>query len=269
MSYSQFVCLSGLPRSGSTLLSAILSQNPLIHAEGNSAVCQIMWDLQQSCVTTAKEQLGANNRIHTIHDLISSVPHIYYKHNHLEEKIVVDKCRSWTIPDNVEMLKKYIDNNIKVIILERPILEIVSSFSKLYNDNNIAEPTIQQRLTQMIEPNSEPIMRSLGGIIWTKQNNQHNNFLFISYDELISKTQETVEKIYTFCNWEPFTHNFQNIIPKYKENDAIYKLNGQHDIRNQIVKRKYEVVIADEIIQKCTTIDTIVSKLKTNSQIVK
>ena len=79
MPYSQFICLSGLPRSGSTLLSAILSQNPLIHAEGNSAVCQIMWDLQQSCTTTAKEQLSANNRMNTMSDLISSVPHIYYK----------------------------------------------------------------------------------------------------------------------------------------------------------------------------------------------
>ena len=58
----QFVCLSGLPRSGSTLLTAILSQNPLIHAEGNSAVCQLMWDLHQSGLTTAKEQLKANGR---------------------------------------------------------------------------------------------------------------------------------------------------------------------------------------------------------------
>lgn len=261
MSYSQLVCLSGLPRSGSTLLSAILSQNPLIHAEGNSAVCQIMWDLQQSCVTNAKEQLGANNRLHTTHDLISSVPHIYYKHNHLDEKIVVDKCRSWTIPDNVEMLKKYIDNNIKVIILERPILEVVSSFAKLFNDNDIDNTIIQQRLTQMIGPNSEPIMRSLGGIIWAKQNNQNNNFLFISYDELISKTQETVEKIYMFCNWEPFTHDFQNIIPKYKENDAIYKLNRQHDIRNQIEKRNYAVTLPGEIIQKCNAIDAIYNNL--------
>jgi len=53
-SYSQFVCLSGLPRSGSTLLSAILSQNPLIHAEGNSAVCQLMWDMQMSCFNTSR-----------------------------------------------------------------------------------------------------------------------------------------------------------------------------------------------------------------------
>ena len=35
-SFDQFVCLAGMPRAGSTLLAAILSQNPQIHTEGNS-----------------------------------------------------------------------------------------------------------------------------------------------------------------------------------------------------------------------------------------
>ncbi len=40
-----FYFISGLPRTGSTLLSSILYQNPLIHTEGNSALCQLMWDI--------------------------------------------------------------------------------------------------------------------------------------------------------------------------------------------------------------------------------
>ena len=35
-SFDQFVCLAGMPRAGSTVLAAILSQNPQIHTEGNS-----------------------------------------------------------------------------------------------------------------------------------------------------------------------------------------------------------------------------------------
>jgi sulfotransferase len=135
--YEQFVCLSGLPRSGSTLLSAILSQNPKIHAEGNSAVCQLMWDLEVSCKTKCNEQIGANNRETTVTDLISKIPEIYYNNIDDNEKIVIDKCRSWTTLENVRLLKKYIDKDIKIIVLERPILEIVNSFCKLYNKNNI------------------------------------------------------------------------------------------------------------------------------------
>jgi sulfotransferase len=130
--YEQFVCLSGLPRSGSTLLSAILSQNPKIHSEGNSAVCQLMWDMQQSCLNNCKEQLSANKREDTAKDLIKSIPEIYYNNIDENEKIIVDKCRSWTIPENVNLLKEYVDKDIKIIVLERPILNIINSCSKLF-----------------------------------------------------------------------------------------------------------------------------------------
>jgi sulfotransferase len=247
----EFVCLSGLPRTGSTLLSAILSQNPDIHAEGNSAVCQIMWDLQQSCTTNASEQIMANNRLSTIHDLVSSVPTVYYKN--INESIILDKCRSWTIPSNFEMLKKYVSPNVKIIVLERPITEIVKSFAKLYRNNNVS-PDVEEN---MLKPNSEPIMRSLKGLDWAKKNNQNNNFLFISYDNLINDTEKTIEKIYDFCAWKPFTHDFNNVFIKYPENDAIYNIIGQHTIRSKVEKLENSVEISDKLKENCAIIDKI------------
>ena len=198
-SFNQFVCLSGLPRAGSTLLSAILSQNPLIHSEGNSAVCQLMWDMEKSLINNCGEQINANNRQTTINDLISNIPYIYYKNNDKNEKIVVDKCRSWTLSENIVLLKKYIDSNIKIIILERPLLEVVNSFVKIYNKNNKIID-----IERLFDYNTEPIMRSFEGIVNAKKNNQDNNFLFITYKELITDTQTTLKKIYDFCNWTYF-----------------------------------------------------------------
>jgi sulfotransferase len=189
----QLVFLCGLPRTGSTLLSAILCQNPKIHAEGNSAVCQIMWDLEQSCLITAGQQLKANNREQTIVDLVSQVPCIYYKD--IEESIIVDKCRSWTIPANIEVIKKYISKDFKMIILERPVIEIVKSFAKLYDNNNFNRNWEEN----ILQPGSEPIMRSIMGINSVKKivsmNTDINNFLFISYNEIINNTDQTLKKI--------------------------------------------------------------------------
>ncbi len=53
----EIVLLSGLPRTGSTLLQNILVQNTKIHAEGNSGLCQIMWDSKISCEQNAVQQL--------------------------------------------------------------------------------------------------------------------------------------------------------------------------------------------------------------------
>lgn len=250
-SFSQFVCLSGMPRSGSTLLSAILSQNPLIHAEGNSAVCQFMWDMQVSCLTKANEQLRANNRENTAHHLISQIPHIYYKD--ISEDIVVDKCRSWTLKPNIDLLQNYIDKNIKIIVLVRPVIDIVRSFVKLYKANNVYTDELASNL---VVTNSEPIMRSLEGIKWAKKNNENNTFLFINYDDLVKNTQENIDRIYDFCGWEPFKHDFNNIYLKYSENDAVYNLPGQHEIRSTIQKVNNNKIRLEELLyKKCIIID--------------
>ena len=251
-SFTQFVCLSGLPRSGSTLLSAILSQNPKIHAEGNSAVCQLMWDCHVACNTTANEQLRANNRDKTKDDLISSIPHIYYKD--ISEKIVVDKCRSWTLQPNIDLLKKYIDKNIKIIILTRPIDEIVKSFIKLNKKNNIKVAEINIDDT-FLKSNSEPIMRSFNGVLHAKNNNM--NFLFITYNDLVKNTEETIKKIYDFCNWEYYQHDLKNIIAKYPENDEIYKLKKMHSVRPIIKIEENKINLPDHIINKCAILNEI------------
>jgi len=158
----KFIALSGLPRTGSTLLSAILSQNPDIHAEGNSAVCQLMWDMQQSCNGSSQQQLIANNKYDTIHDLIASIPNIYYKN--ITKPTIVDKCRSWTLPDNMNMLCKYIDETPKVIVLERPLIDIVKSFVSLRLKNNWKGNPEDGLLDKW----SEPIIRSYNGVKWAK-----------------------------------------------------------------------------------------------------
>jgi len=245
---NKFIALSGLPRSGSTLLSSILSQNLNIHAEGNSAVCQLMWDKQQSCNGNSKEQLLATNRKNTTKDLIASIPSIYYKD--VTASTVIDKCRSWTLPDNMNMLYKYVDSNPKVIVLERPFVEIVRSFVALRQANNY-QGNLEEGL---LDDWAEPIMRSYEGVKWAKANN-NGEFLFIQYDDLLHNTKSTINKIYEFCKLESFKHDFNNIINKHPENDEVYGMLGQHDIRPTISKRKLDVKLSDEIMTKCKQLD--------------
>ena len=255
---AQFVGLSGLPRSGSTILSAILDQNPLIHAEGNSAVCQFIWDLHQTGTVNANEQLKGNNREHTVHDIISQIPKLYYKDIPASKKIIVDKCRSWTVKANVELLQKYIDPQIKIIVLERSVTAIMKSFTKLYMKNNWNEAYRHEILKAMLAPNAEPIMRSIAGINTAKKamgNSNSNTFLFIQYDELIADPEATIQRIYDFCGWAPYAHQFENIVNAHPENDDFYKLKGFHDIRATLEKQENDVLLPPDIAAKCLQID--------------
>jgi sulfotransferase len=245
----KFIGLSGLPRSGSTLLSSILSQNPDIHAEGNSAVCQMMWDLNQSCDINCKEQLRATNRQQTQLDVVSAIPHIYYKH--VTKPIIIDKCRSWTLPANLFLIQRYITENIKIIVLERPIIEIVKSFVNLRKENNW-EGDLEEGL---LDDGSEPIARSLNGVKLAKENNHNNTFLFVQYNNLINNTKETINKIYAFIEEPIFEHDFNNIINKHPENDKVYNMLGQHDIRPTINKRKIDIKLSQETIDKCQILE--------------
>ena len=239
--------LSGLPRTGSTLLSAILSQNPEIHAEGNSAVCQLMWDMQCSVYGTATQQLIASDRLDTGIELIKNIPNIYYKD--VTASTVIDKCRSWTLPDNMAMLNKYFEHKPKVLVLERPLIEIVRSFVALRQANNYQGNPEEG----LLDTWSEPIMRSYEGVKWAKTNN-NGEFLFIQYDDLLNNTKSTINKIYEFCELESFEHDFNNIVNKHPENDEVYGMLGQHDIRPTINKRDLDVKLSKEMIAKCKSL---------------
>ena len=244
----KIIGLSGLPRSGSTLLSSILSQNIDIHAEGNSAVCQLMWDAQCSVLGTANQQLIASNRIDTGIELIKNIPNIYYKD--VKASTVIDKCRSWTLPDNMAMLNKYFEHEPKVLVLERPLVEIVRSFVALRQANNW-QGNLEQGL---LDDWSEPIMRSYEGVKWAKANN-NGEFLFVQYNDLINNTKSIIDTIYEFCELESFEHDFNNIINKHPENDEVYGMLGQHDVRPTISKRELNITLSNEIIKKCNYLD--------------
>jgi sulfotransferase len=143
--------LSGLPRTGSTLLSSVLNQNPKIYSGGNSPVCQLMWDMQVSCETSSKQQLLANKKIGIQDDLVRAIPYIYYKN--INQKHIIDKCRSWTLPANLQIIKRYITPNPKIIVLTRDINEIVESFVKLRKLNNWKD----ENKDDLLIPDSEPI----------------------------------------------------------------------------------------------------------------
>jgi sulfotransferase len=249
----KFIGLSGLPRSGATLLSAILDQNPEIHAEGNSAVCQLMWDMQESCYGASNTLLNAARRGHTIPSMVAAIPSAYYKD--VSAPVIIDKCRSWTLPKNMEMLQKYFVRSPKVIVLERPLVDILKSFLALHRSNG--KPVGQADLNKFnLSPNSEPMVRSLDGIIWAKQNNQNGNFLFIRYDDLVADTESVLTSIYDFFEIAPFKHDLNNIINNHPEDDVgVYDNLGLHYVRPTICKRKIDETLTDAIIAKCVKLE--------------
>ena len=87
----QHYFISGLPRSGSTLLSAILRQNPDFYADISTPVeslvgttIKIISEGESNLVITEKQR---KNLLHGIFDG-------YYKH--IDKPVIFDCSRNWT-----------------------------------------------------------------------------------------------------------------------------------------------------------------------------
>lgn len=222
-SNKNFFFIAGMPRSGSTVLSALLHQNPNIHAEGMSAVCQLMWDANVSCRDNCAEALISANRGQSAVDIISAIPKIYYKN--VQKSIIVDKNRNWCHPANVEIIKRFITPTPKIIVLDRELDDVVRSFIELGRRNNVEIPESELR-----KKGTNPIMSCYQTVQLARKNN-NGEFLFVDFDKFISNPRKTVDEIYGFCGWSKFEHNFANIELVHKDVGGVYLLDGLHETR--------------------------------------
>lgn len=240
--------ISGLPRSGSSLFSNIMSQNTELFLSGNSPICQIISDTIDSCNIYAQEQLFANRRYNFDHEMVDKIIETYYKD--VKQNVIFDKCRSWTVEDNFKIIKKYIDKDPKIIIFVRRIENIVKS---LININFIPKKVSEE---DVFITNSEPLMRSLAGVIYVKENYE-NNIMIINYDNFIKDTESTIRGVYKFLELDYFNHYYENIIDNNFEDDSVYGIEGMHKINSTIGKRNYSVNLSKLTLDRCNYLNSI------------
>lgn len=244
----QFVILSGLPRSGSTLLVALLTQNPAIYGEGLSALCQLMWNAKEACETDA---IAANNRAHTKRDVLSALPHLYYKD--VEPPIIIEKGRTWTHPLNLQMWSENICADQKVIVLVRPAQDVIKSMAALRQRNGWQGDLYLDLLAH----GSEPICRAAEAIFLARTQFPER-LLFVDYRDLVSDPLSQIERIYDFYGLEPFDHYLEGIQHKRPENDEVHGLMGMHDVRDTISVRDIDIELPDFVKAACVELDALV-----------
>ena len=83
--------ISGLPRSGSTLLSGILRQNPDFHADISSPV-NALTENAISVITHSESNFSISENQRK--DLLFGIFEGYYKH--IDKPVVFDTSRGWT-----------------------------------------------------------------------------------------------------------------------------------------------------------------------------
>ena len=259
-----FYFMAGLPRSGSTLISSILNQNSNIYSSANSPMCGMMFNLERSIL--ASEQYAAYPKPEVMSNTTMGVIDGYYSDT--VKNIVVDKSREWAMPEHFEVLLRNLPYEPKIILPVRSITDILASFISLVNKNpnkpNFIDNEIQARqdFNFYRSPNDtrcDHLMRPKGlidnclyGIAFAMKPENKKYFHFVEYDNLVSNTKEEINKIYDFWGIDKFDHDYYNIENKIKEDDSVYGLIGQHDVRSSVSRRNIDKsnILSEYVINK-------------------
>ena len=234
--------MSGLPRSGSTLLTALLNQNPEIHASTNSPLLDTIHYTQEYLLHNS-EQYKATPNPEGSHKVLSSIPDNYYFNS--SQNIIIDKSRGWV--NQIGHIQDYITKEPKIICPVRSIPDIISSFLNLVYHSKTTSFIDEALIKSNIEINNDnraDYLMSTQGIIgqsyhvlseaFNKGNDKY--LLLVEYDDLVNQPQQELNRIYDFLELPRFTHTFENIKPKCDEDDEVYRLENMHTVRDKVEK---------------------------------
>ena len=250
--------MSGLPRSGSTLLTALLNQNPEIHASTNSPLLDTIHYTEEYLLYKS-EQYKAHPKPECARNVLASIAPNYYFNT--SQNIIVDKSRGWV--NQIQHIQDYITSEPKIICPVRSIPDIISSFLNLiYHSKTISfidDGLIANNL-EISNDNRADYLMSPQGIIgqsyhalaeaFRKGNDKY--LLLVEYDDLVQNPQQELNRIYDFLQLPRFAHTFENVKPKFDENDEVYKLENMHTVRSKVEKihRDNSKFLSDYVINK-------------------
>jgi len=242
----EYYFLTGLPRSGNTLLGSIINQNPKLNLTANTIVTDILYQLyllkDYQIYKNFPDEKSLDN-------VIKNVFNNYYKD--WKAKFIIDRG-SWGTPANLQLLKSII-RKPKFIILYRPVLECLASFIKIEKPINI-----ESRCQELMS-----IYGMIGKNLWSIKNiiKEKENYIIINYSELVNNTLFEINKIYSFLNVDSFEHKIKNFNYflangiKYDDNVLPHKLHTIRTDKIQLNKYNIEEYLPANVIKQYSNLD--------------
>jgi len=232
--------LVAMPRSGNTLFTSIMNQNPDIACTPNSITLEIMKDLFLLKQTDVFQNYPDHR---SLDNVLDSVYVNYYKN--WPQKYIIDRGPVMT-KGNFALMQKHFKKPFKCVVLLRDVMDVLASYMKWYTENPDAFPNRfkndEEKLSMIMNKNGA-VAKDLEAI---KNAFTHPEIChFIKYDDLVQNPEEEINKVYNFFEIPPFQHRFFNLdqiqVNGMGYNDGIVGKN-MHTIRNEI-KKEYNPYI--------------------------
>lgn len=245
--------ISGLPRSGSTLLSAILRQNPRFHAAMSSPVGAVF--------NASLSAMGAGNEFALFLEeeqkrrILNGIFDGYY-HNVPDDSVIFDTNRMWTsrLP---ALLKLYPD--AKVICCVRNPAWILDSVENLVRKNafdttrifsNEAERATVYSRAEALAGRNRMIGYALSALKEAYYSNEASSMLLLDYNLLAARPADCLKLVYQFLEEEPFAHNFDDVTYEAEVFDSHLLAKGLHSVKGKVELKQRRSILPPELFKQ-------------------
>jgi sulfotransferase len=258
--------MAGLPRSGGTMLSSILSQNPDIYVSPQSVLPNTLGSTYNQYQSQENKDSDQWDGIYRVMETI--IPTFYSGH---EEKYIIDRNFSWLDPHPYVILENHLKNPIRVVCPVRNIMDILASWNRLCENDpsntydidimkkdKTKRPMADKRADYfMAIGNSESGIRSgIEGMKRILHPQFKNNIMLVDYDELTLNTENTIDNIYEFLGIKNYEHNLNNIISPHVYTDE-WGVKDHHKVKQTVDRERYviEDIFSSSIINKYSNLE--------------
>jgi sulfotransferase len=252
MTHKTFHFISGLPRSGSTLLSAILRQNPRFHAGMSSPVASFFESIiaQVSAGSEMATMVDQSQRARLLKGLFDS----YYADN--ERPVIFDTNRAWTaqLPALMTLFPE-----AKVICCVRDVAWVMDSLERQFRTNTFENTRLfnnpGERSTVYTRVEALAGANRLVGFPWHALreacfSEYATRVLLVEYDLVASRPADVFKLIYDFLGEKPFAHDFTNVQYDAPEFDAQLGLDGLHRVHPKVEPRTRQTILPPDLFER-------------------
>ncbi len=250
--------ISGLPRSGSTLLAGILRQNPRFHAEMTGPLGGVLLQAFRS-MGPGNEFAGTisqDQKRRMLHGLVSG----YYA-EYPQAEVLFDTNRVWCsqLPLLAELFP-----DAKVIACVRNPAWIVDSLEQLHRRNPLNQSRIfgSEAQSRTVYDRAEGVLGagrllgfSLNALREAYYSDLANRLLLLEYDLLCQRPEQAVALIYQFLGEPAFAHDFSNVTYEAEAFDAQLDTPGLHDVSGPVRFQPRKTCLPPDLFDRTAALD--------------
>ena len=223
--------MSGVPRSGSTVLAAILNQNKQAHVSTTSGLVFALDALAN--VWHSQALLGENDKERTrLSQTMCAVIEAFYED--VEEPVIIDKGRGWPIPTIMQAMSQVIGEKPKIIATVRSIPDCMASFVRVAKPDDLDEFIYSGVLSTHLKAAYISLQ--------TGYEFAPECFCLVEYDDLIADPKSQLDRIHAFLELPDFEYDFTAIDGSsvQEDDEEMHGYEGMHDIQPVLAKQHNE-----------------------------